>query len=87
MSNELEKGIFRYVDNSINNAPYITIETGLIIASTTDGYTVRIGDVEYTHVGTVSATSHSANDTVKVIMYKTNGRCDNIFILGKLKLV
>ena len=87
MPNELEKGIMRYADNRVDNAPYITIETGLIISSTSDGYTVRVGNVSYTNVGTLSATSHSTNDTVKVVMYKTNGRCDNMFILGKLKLV
>ena len=87
MPSELEKGIMRYADNRVDNAPYITIETGLIIASTPDGYTVRVGNVEYANVGTLSATSHLTNDTVKVVMYKTDGRCDNMFILGKLKLV
>ena len=85
MPSELEKGIYRYVDSAISNAPYTIIQTGLIIASTADGYTVRVGNTEYTNVGTLSETSHADNDTVKVCI--PNNQYSNMFILGKLKLV
>ena len=85
MPSELEKGIYRYVDSSISNAPNTIAPTGIIVASTSDGYTVRVGSIEYTNVPTLSATSHVANDTVKVCI--PSGQYSNMFILGKLKLV
>ena len=85
MQSELEKGILRYVDNSIENAPNTIVPTGLIVASTDDGYTVRVGSIEYTNVPTLSETNHVANDTVKVCI--PSGQYSNMFILGKLKLV
>ena len=85
MQSELEKGILRYVDSSIENAPNTIVPTGIIVESTDDGYTVRVGSIEYTNVPTLSATSHVANDTVKVCI--PSGQYSNMFILGKLKLV
>ena len=85
MQSELEKGILRYVDNSIENAPNTIVPTGLIVASTDEGYTVRVGSIEYTNVPTLSETNHVANDTVKVCI--PSGQYSNMFILGKLKLV
>ena len=85
MQSELEKGILRYVDNSIENAPNTIVPTGLIVASTDDGYTVRVGSIEYTNVPTLSETNHVTNDTVKVCI--PSGQYSNMFILGKLKLV
>ena len=85
MPSELEKGIYRYVDSAVDNASSTHIYTGLIIASTADGYTVRVGNTEYTNVGTLSETSHVANDTVKVCI--PNNQYNNMFILGKVKLV
>lgn len=85
MPSELEKGIYRYVDSSISNAPNTIVPTGLIVASTDEGYIVRIGSIEYTNVPTLSETNHVANDTVKVCI--PSGQYSNMFILGKLKLV
>ena len=79
MQNELEKGILKYVDSSIENAPYTQIYTGLIKASGVDGYTIDLNGVEYTNVP--SEGSFSTNDTIKVVI--PNNQPSNMFILAE----
>ena len=78
MQSELEKGILRYVDNSIENAPYTQVYTGLIKSSGVDGYTVNLNGVEYTNVP--SKGTFLTNDTVRVVV--PNNQYSNMFILS-----
>lgn len=84
-NNDLEKGILRYVETMLNKAPRDSVVGGVIKASTPTGYTVTIGNIDYPNVPTLSSTSHSINDTVKVMI--PNNQYNNMFILGKVKLV
>ena len=78
MQSELEKGILRYVDNSIENAPYTQVYTGLIKSSGVDGYTISLNGVEYANVP--SKGTFLANDTVRVVV--PNNQYSNMFILS-----
>ena len=78
MPSELEKGIYRYVDNSIENAPYTQIYTGLVKASGVDGYTISLNGVEYANVP--SKGTFLTNDTVRVVV--PNNQYSNMFILS-----
>ena len=84
-NNDLEKGVLRYFDAMLDKAPYDKTVGGVIKDSTASGYTVTIGNTDYTNVPTTSSTSHSVNDTVKVMI--PQGQYNNMFILGKVKLV
>ncbi len=59
MQSELEKGIYRYVDNSIENAPYTQVYTGLVKASGVDGYTISLNGVEYATLSAFPVTGTS----------------------------
>ncbi|PNX46357.1 MAG: hypothetical protein BV457_07845 [Thermoplasmata archaeon M9B1D] len=83
--NEIEK----YVENSIENAPYVTMITALIISHDTYGYTIKTGvdsqgnDILYSGILiNADMTTPSVNDTVKVLVQ--NNQYSNMFILCKL---
>ena len=78
MQSELEKGILRYVDNSIENAPYTQVYTGLVKASGVDGYTISLNGVEYANIP--SKGTFLTNDTVRVVI--PNNQYSNMFILS-----
>ena len=79
MPSELEKGIIRYVDSSIENAPNTHVYTGLIKSSSVDGYTIDLNGVEYTNVP--SKGTFSVNDTVRVVI--PDNQYSNMFILAE----
>ena len=79
MPSELEKGIYRYVDSSIDNAPYTQIFTSIVKSATATGYTVSIGGIDYTNVPATGTAS--INETVRVVI--PNGQYSNMFILSK----
>lgn len=84
MANELEKGIFNYVDRKVETASNGTkMTTGIIIGTVgLDGYTVRLNDQDYTNLLSLNGVTFADRDTVVVVM--PNGNYNNMFILGKL---
>ena len=84
MPNNLVSGTKKYTDNKVNNAPFVDGRTARILASTSTGYTIFLDGVTYYNVPTLES-SLSVDDTVKVFVQNKN--YNNMFILGKLKLI
>ena len=78
----LEQGMQRYTGKQMDDAPYTTVEVGLIKNKTVDGYTVDIHGQQYTNVLALNSVSLVTNDTVAILI--PNNQYSNMFILGKL---
>lgn len=80
----LEKGIVRYNNKQMEDAPYSKVKTGRIISKQVDGYVVEINGVQYDKLMVLNGVALVTNDIVQLII--PNNQMSNMFILGKLSI-
>jgi hypothetical protein len=76
--NGLTKGITRFNDKQMSDAPYDKTVTARVLSVEIEGYNILLNDVEYTNVPTLGGTC-SINETVQVTIPQNN--YSNMFII------
>lgn len=80
----LEKGIIRYNNKQMEDAPYSKFKTGRVISKQNDGYVVEINKTQYDKLMVLNGVALSENDIVQLVV--PNNQMNNMFILGKLSI-
>ena len=84
ISDDMIDGITYYVNKIISDSYRLIMETAKITGKNGNVYTIKLKEVEYKNVRTISTQTLNVDDTVKVLGNLVKHKYTDLVIIGKL---
>lgn len=84
ISDDMIDGITYYVNKIISDSYRLIMETAKITEKNGNVYTIKLKEVEYKNVRTISTQTLNVDDTVKVLGNLVKHKYTDLVIIGKL---
>ena len=85
ISDDMIDGITYYVNKIISDSYRLIMETAKITEKNGNVYTIKLKEVEYKNVRTISTQTLNVDDTVKVLGNLVKHKYIDLVIIGKLQ--
>lgn len=83
IKDNLEEGIFSFVNSAIENSYSLVMGNAIITSIDGNNYTINFKKVSYNNIKTISTQTFVINDTVKILANKHRNVYSDMIIIGK----